>query len=88
VSSRLAQDSRGRLVVVVTASCDAGLRIGETFRVLGNDMPVNAPGFRMLGVKTGRRRDTLDVVQHGRARLPDAGKRGTIREQTSRNAPV
>jgi hypothetical protein len=89
VSSRLERDAGGRPVrAVITATVDASQRVGEIFVVLGNDLPVNAPGFRMLGSRTGRRIDAVDVVQHGRPRLPDAAKRGTIREQTSRNAPV
>jgi hypothetical protein len=53
VSSRLAVDARGRLTVVVTASSDAGLVVGETFRVLGNDLPVNEAGFGWLGARAG-----------------------------------
>jgi hypothetical protein len=75
VSSRLTQDSRGRLVVEITSSCDVGLVPGDRFLVIGNDFEVAAPGFRMLGTKTSHQRYALDVAQHGRPRLPDAAKR-------------
>jgi hypothetical protein len=77
VSSRLAQDSKGRLVVVVTSTCDTSLRVGEVFRVLGNDMPVNEVGYRWLGTKTGRRSDAHDRAprRSSGARLPGAAKR-------------
>ena len=68
MSSRLALDAKGRLVVIVTATCDTSLRVGEVFRVIGDDLPANERGFRMLGAP----------VLHGRPRLPDAAKRGAM----------
>ncbi len=72
VSSKLGLDAHGRLIVVVTASCDAGLRVGETFRVLGNDLPSVARGFHWLGEKRSRLATPTEQadVQRGSPRLP------------------
>lgn len=54
MSSRLARDRLGRLVVVVTApqpGCDAGAR----FLALGNTLEAAGTGVWFLGVPTGRR---------------------------------
>ena len=76
VGSRLTTDSRNRLIVEITTSSDVGLVPGDRFIVIGNDFEVAATGIRMLGTKTGSRKNASDVVQHGRPRLPDAAKRG------------
>jgi hypothetical protein len=57
VSSRLARDLRGRLIVVVTTPSE-GLPIGTTFRVLGDSISTGTPGdpgeYFFVGTKTGR----------------------------------
>jgi hypothetical protein len=68
VSSKLATDARGRRIVVISSPTEPHLEPGRIFYIIGNDMPVNEPGFRMLGSKTSHRTSALDVVQHG-ARL-------------------
>lgn len=60
MSSRLVQDSRGRLVVEITATWDARSRVGDRFVVLGNDLPVNEVGFGWLGSRNGRRPDARE----------------------------
>jgi len=54
VSSRLAVDARGRLIVVVTVP-QPGLVSGDHFLVLGNEIPVAEPArFTFVGTRTGR----------------------------------
>jgi hypothetical protein len=79
VSSKLARDSQGRLVVVVTAVSEPGLSVGQRFVVLGNDLPCSASGFDWLGKHTGHPATVDERVEaetgHGSPRLPanDAG---------------
>jgi hypothetical protein len=49
VSSRLSDDGRGGLVVVVTTSSDVGARVGERFRAIGNDLAAAEHGIGWLG---------------------------------------
>lgn len=58
-SSRLSLDRDGALLVVATSPA-SDVRLGHTFRVLGNDLVAGAPGFQWLGERTGRDPSTVE----------------------------
>ena len=60
MSAKFATDKHGRLIAIVTASSDAGQQPGDTFLVLGNDLPSAERGIRWLGRKTGRPAEPVD----------------------------
>jgi hypothetical protein len=81
VSSRLARDAHGRLVVEVTTS-SPGLDVGDRFVVLGDSISVSAPddpgGFAFLGTVTGRVPAVEEAarLRVGGARLPTLAPTG------------
>jgi hypothetical protein len=72
VSSRLARDDRGRLIVVVTTPSE-GLPTGTTFRVLGESISTGTPGdpgeYFFVGTKTGRFPMPPTAIRRGRTAL-------------------
>jgi hypothetical protein len=72
VSSKLAYDRRGRLIVVATSTNSAQTN-GDRFLVCGNDLPVNEVGFGWLGRSSGHLASAAERVEaatrHGSPRL-------------------
>jgi hypothetical protein len=66
VSSRLAADGHGGIVVVVTTSTEVGLAPGDRFTCLGNALFAGERGIGWLGAPTGRRA-TAREAQEARA---------------------
>jgi hypothetical protein len=70
VASRLALDAYGRPIVVVTATSEAALHVGQRFLILGNDLPaVSDKRFGWLG-RNGSRRPTLEEAAAAEAGVP------------------
>jgi hypothetical protein len=69
VASRLARDTQGRTIVVVTTP-DVGLPVGTVFVALGNAMPAVSVGVYFLGRSRGR-----PPTQEERLQLRNTGAR-------------
>lgn len=74
MSSRLARDSHGRLVCIVTTPSPR-LEHGQRFVVLGNQIECAGTGISFVGAPTGRKPEPID-----RQPRPNEGRTGTVRQ--------
>lgn len=80
MSSRLARDSHGRLVCIVTTPSPR-LEHGQRFLVLGNQIECAGTRISFVGAPTGRRPEPIDQPR------PARGCTGTVRQSWPADYP-